>query len=245
MPTVPPIFHLPDVVLPGIADQIEIPDTSNGPTPDPDLDDVVLLPRLIRMNNEQPSLDQAPTHTNPEPRPHLSLAGLTLHSPSSIIGTPFDVSEPRFEYPFPETSPEPQFYQGSSFPAYSGHVSSFSPATMTSAPSSVPPSSNRPDNSKAYFPIHPKHQPRDPPVPPSLTKKRWSAGNMPSLQLKSARARSPTVSKAERGTTAGTTSEETQSRPGLIRKLTARSAREGGLKGDVAKTSGLPKRIKL
>ncbi|KAK0214062.1 hypothetical protein IW262DRAFT_1408355 [Armillaria fumosa] len=34
--------------------------------------------------------------------------GLTLHSPSQIIGTPFDVESPRFEYPFPESSSSPK-----------------------------------------------------------------------------------------------------------------------------------------
>ena len=47
MPTVPPTFHTDNhsvVVLPGVADQINSPGIPSGPTPDPDLDDVELVP---------------------------------------------------------------------------------------------------------------------------------------------------------------------------------------------------------
>lgn len=67
-------------------------------------------------------------------KPHLSLANLSLHSPSSIVGTPFDV-EPRFEYPFPPSSGGTD---GDSISRHgSMHLSpTFSPVTF--APSSLP-----------------------------------------------------------------------------------------------------------
>lgn len=162
-----------------------------------------------------------PALTSHGTKPHLSLTGLVLHSPSSIIGTPFDVTEPRFEYPFPVAQPEPDCYQGSSFPAFSGHISSFisSPGPPAYASTTL----SRHESVKAFSPTHPKLVSRDPPVPPSLAKKRRSMGiSAPPPQLKPARARSPGVrtQKDERGTTSRAGSEER--RPVLTRKATAR-----------------------
>ena len=50
MPTVPSTcrsvsaFERAGIYLPGVADQIDVTDDTSGPTPDPDLDDVVLVP---------------------------------------------------------------------------------------------------------------------------------------------------------------------------------------------------------
>ncbi|TCD62065.1 hypothetical protein EIP91_007505 [Steccherinum ochraceum] len=226
MPTLPSTFHTSSLDLPGLPNQINLPDVSShgGPTPDPDLDDVVVIPVVpgdpLGAVSSTACLDATPAHVNvpDHSKPRLSLTGLSLHSPSSIIGTPFDVSEPRFEYPFPETAPEPDFYQGPAFPAFSGHVSSFFP-TLPTAP--------RQDAVKTFSPTHPKLQPRDPPVPPSLAnKKRWSSGiPAPPPQIKSTgRGRSPSVKagQAGRGTTSRAASEE--GRPKFTRKTTARAA---------------------
>lgn len=117
--------------------------------------------------------------------------------------------------------PEPDFYQGSSFPAFSGHISTFisSPGPPAYASASL----SRHESVKTFSPTHPKLVSRDPPVPPSLAKKRRSIGvSAPPPQLKLARARSPSVraQKDERGTTSRAGSEER--RPVLTRKATAR-----------------------
>lgn len=95
-------------------------------------------------------------------KPHLSLANLSLHSPSSIVGTPFDV-EPRFEYPFPPSSGGTD---GDSISRHgSMHLSpTFSPVTF--APSSLPLSRGE------VRTVSLKLQARDPPVPPGLAKKK-------------------------------------------------------------------------
>ena len=110
-------------------------------------------------------------------KPRLSLTSLSLHSPSSIVGTPFDVS-PRFEYPFPPSdgNVEPEM---PAVPSFMPFTSPFAMAlSATFGPPSIPPPSLPPSISRgearSHSPTHPKLQPRDPPVPPTLAKKRWS-----------------------------------------------------------------------
>ncbi|KAH8100763.1 hypothetical protein BXZ70DRAFT_126442 [Cristinia sonorae] len=222
MPTVPSTFQDSSVgvVLPGVADQITALDIPNSPTPDPDLDDLVLLPvvtgdplgAITSVSN-----DRTPAHLTREPKPRLSLSDLTLHSPSSgILGTPFDISEPRFEYPFPESTPDPVVY-GPSFPAFSTHIPVFASSSQ------LPPVSTswgKLDSSKMFSPTHPKLQARDPPVPPGLVnKKRWSMNaNVPPPQAPT-RARSPTMrAKEERGTSRPGSEER---KAGLVGRSTA------------------------
>ncbi|KAH9902988.1 hypothetical protein C8Q73DRAFT_785597 [Cubamyces lactineus] len=157
-----------------------------GPTPDPDTDDVVLVP--VEQGNavSQELPENAPPRSSVKPG-RIDLGNLHLHSPSSIVGTPFDIS-PRFEYPFPPTTcspPFPSFFEFdplmSSFPypALSGSYSSappvVSPVSMPSYP--LPPiavglSGRTRAETRMFSPTHPRLQPRDPPVPPSLAKKR-------------------------------------------------------------------------
>ncbi len=102
-------------------------------------------------------------------KPRLSLSDLSLHSPSSILGTPFDVS-PRFEYPFPISSHSGE--QELMLPSSLSSVSS----PLTAFTSSLGYASRREVHS--YSPTHPKLLPRDPPVPPGLAKKRWSVNTI-------------------------------------------------------------------
>ncbi|KAI0671695.1 hypothetical protein C8Q78DRAFT_991269 [Trametes maxima] len=190
MPTVPHTYGVPVdsfVSAPGVslltqADILSVEERTSGPTPDPDTDDVVLLPADQGNAVSQPSLEQALPQTIVKPR--IDLGSLNLHSPSSIVGTPFDIS-PRFEYPFPAPACPP------SYPSIYG----FDPvvptypltAPMASRPSIAPPipltlppaalgggalPGRARGESRSFSPTHPKLQPRDPPVPPSLAKKR-------------------------------------------------------------------------
>ncbi|KAI0649193.1 hypothetical protein C8Q79DRAFT_1007745 [Trametes meyenii] len=188
MPTVPPTYGLSAdsfVSVPGVslltqADILNADERTSGPTPDPDTDDVVLLPVDQGNAVSQPSLERALPQTI---KPRLDLGSLNLHSPSSIVGTPFDIS-PRFEYPFPASTCPP------SYPSIYGFdpvVPTFPlTAPMTSRPSIAPPMpltlpvvpvgtalpGRARGESRSFSPTHPKLQPRDPPVPPSLAKKR-------------------------------------------------------------------------
>lgn len=101
--------------------------------------------------------------------PRMHLANLTLHSPSSIVGTPFDLS-PRFEYPFPAGAvSEPDFsLAAASYPAFPSALAAFSLLSSTSMPA-LPPTTARP------APTHPKLRSCQPPVPPGLAKKRRPA----------------------------------------------------------------------
>ncbi|KAI0327803.1 hypothetical protein GY45DRAFT_1081242 [Cubamyces sp. BRFM 1775] len=193
MPTVPPKCVPVDAYspLPAVSALSEAalfgPDERiAGPTPDPDTDDVVLVP--VEQGNavSQDLLAPAPPQTSEKPG-RIDLGSLNLHSPSSIVGTPFDIS-PRFEYPFPPATCSPPF---PSFFEFDPSMASFPyPALSTSIPSAppvVPPVSipsyplppiavGLPGRARAetrsFSPTHPRLQPRDPPVPPSLVKKR-------------------------------------------------------------------------
>ena len=85
------------------------------------------------------------------------LTNIKLHSPSVIIGTPLDPSS-RFEYPFP--SPQLGYEPNNPIPHIS-HVPH--PSNVLS----VGPTSTR--QRQSY--IHPKHEVREVPVPPTLDKK--------------------------------------------------------------------------
>lgn len=113
-------------------------------------------------------------------KPRIDLGSLNLHSPSSIVGTPFDIS-PRFEYPFPPAS-RPSPYPPSiydfdlgvpSFPGLAAHISALPliPKAVPMPPLAVHPGNAR-GETRSFSPTHLKLQARDPPVPPSLVKKR-------------------------------------------------------------------------
>ena len=153
------------------------------------------------------ALSSVPESATPKRKPRLNLTDITLHSPSSILGTPFDVSEPRFEYPFPASPPDPDFYPGPSFAPFAGHITSFGPTPPPPVIASTS-SSARHDPAKALSPTHLKLQPRDPPVPPSLAKKRWSVSIKAPPQFKLGRPRSPSTKQAEQRETTRTASEE-------------------------------------
>ncbi|KAI0635887.1 hypothetical protein C8Q77DRAFT_1155636 [Trametes polyzona] len=185
MPTVPPtcvsydsLAALPTVSALSEANILGIDERTSDPTPDPDTDDLVLVPvdqgNAVSQDN---GLPQASV------KPRIDLGSLNLHSPSSIVGTPFDIS-PRFEYPFPPSTCSPAFssiYEIDpvvpAFPALATHVAAAAslPPLSISAPlptfSAVLPGRAR-GESRSFSPTHLKLQPRDPPVPPSLVKKR-------------------------------------------------------------------------
>ncbi|KAI0775247.1 hypothetical protein BD413DRAFT_471570 [Trametes elegans] len=157
-------------------------DCTAGPTPDPDIDDVLLMP--VEQGNavSQHSLAREIPQASVKPRIHLD--NLSLHSPSSIVGTPIDIS-PRFEYPFPPVTcspPFPSIYDfdpgASSFSALPSTVAAMSPV-VSPIPISFPfppiasvlPGRAR-GETRSFSPTHPRLQPRDPPIPPSLVKKR-------------------------------------------------------------------------
>ncbi|TCD60291.1 hypothetical protein EIP91_010425 [Steccherinum ochraceum] len=147
-----------------------------------------------------PELDAEPVHTaNPLPatrteHPTLNFPG-PPSTPSSFDSTPFDVSESRFEYPFPIIAPDPNHYEGPASPAFSGLVSSFSepPSSPCYSPHGLPR-----DTAVASSHMYHRLRIRDPPVPPSLAnKRRWSSAGTPASpppQFKSiGRGRNPNV----------------------------------------------------
>lgn len=104
-------------------------------------------------------------------KPRLDLSDLSLHSPSSILGTPFDVS-PRFEYPFPPSSTSAESdAPWTSLNVITSPFMTYSSAFLPTLPPSLPIS--RPE-ARCHSPTHSKLQPRDVPIPPTLVKKRWS-----------------------------------------------------------------------
>ncbi|KAI0710197.1 hypothetical protein C8Q76DRAFT_695285 [Earliella scabrosa] len=155
-----------------------------GPTPDPDTDDVVLVPVDDRGN----AVSQPPEQAPPQPtvKPRIELSSLTLHSPSSIVGTPFDPS-PRFEYPFPASCAPPVLQVDPalpSFPILASPLLSF-PHMLSGLPPSLPltipslapsgpavPTTKVKAEFRSFSPTHPKLQAREPPIPPGLVKKR-------------------------------------------------------------------------
>ncbi|KAJ7066684.1 hypothetical protein C8F01DRAFT_1347745 [Mycena amicta] len=114
--------------------------------------------------------------------PMPNLADLALHSPSSLIGTPFsDVHSARFEYPFPELSSSPEMSSSPS-PSASLQASTSQPTLAMNAPPALqhfPASFPAPSELPNYSPTHPKMRAVvPPPEPPSLTKRRqrWKLG---------------------------------------------------------------------
>ncbi|KAI0703800.1 hypothetical protein BC835DRAFT_1410531 [Cytidiella melzeri] len=113
-------------------------------------------------------------------KPHLCLSNLSLHSPHSFVGTPFDVS-PRFEYPFPPTTgrdtgiitPSPARHPTTTTPFAPTSLYVHGTVTLGQSPLAL----NRPGRS--FSPTHPKLATRDAPVPPGLAaKKRPSVSSM-------------------------------------------------------------------
>ena len=110
--------------------------------------------------------------------PHLDLThNIPLHSPTPIVGTPFDVNA-NYEYPFP---PDHNSHPSSSVPSIQSpistsrppstcslHMLSNSPPPHTAKSTSPPPVSS----SYTYPRAHPKMRPHEPPVPPGLITKR-------------------------------------------------------------------------
>ncbi|KAI8980153.1 hypothetical protein BD414DRAFT_112489 [Trametes punicea] len=135
-----------------------------------------------RLAASQDSFEHAPP--TPSVKPRIDLSSLNLHSPSSIVGTPFDIS-PRFEYPFPPATcspPFPSLYDFDpaipSFPSLASSIAAI-PTGVPPMPASFPfppiatalPGRTR-GETRSFSPTHPRLQHRDPPVPPSLVKKR-------------------------------------------------------------------------
>jgi hypothetical protein len=95
---------------------------------------------------------------------------IPLHSPTPIVGTPFNVNA-NFEYPFPpdqdSSGPTPS---STSRPPSAGslHFLSSSPLPHRAKSISPPPVSA----SYTYSPAHPKMRSREPPIPPGLITKR-------------------------------------------------------------------------
>ncbi|KDQ59085.1 hypothetical protein JAAARDRAFT_33815 [Jaapia argillacea MUCL 33604] len=216
MPTVPSVpvslFSSRDIVVPN---PVPPPDGNlrvrtdsdrmSGPTPDPEMDDEILIPV---MNGSATSDNQkhAPSHrTSFPPRRLPSLTNLVLHSPSSILGTPLDPTA-RFEYPFPiptETlSADADFsFYHSMFPPPSisgtyptSPTGSFTSILYHAAPAvplltptlsvptfvggggvSMPPPPVLVAPRSKTLQLKMPTKTKEPPVPPSLVKKRLSA----------------------------------------------------------------------
>lgn len=85
----------------------------------------------------------------------FSLTNITLHSPSTIIGTPSDPSS-RFEYPFPSPQLESEPRSSLFYP---------------SKPSNPPPVGPEVSVRQRQSFVHPKLEVQAVPVPPTLTKR--------------------------------------------------------------------------
>lgn len=88
----------------------------------------------------------------------LPLANIKLHSPSAILGTPLDPSS-RFEYPFPSPKLE---YEVENPILHIPHARHSSSLLSVGSPSSA-------RQRQSY--VHPKHEVREVPVPPTLDKR--------------------------------------------------------------------------
>nr|VWO95159.1 Fork-head domain-containing protein [Ganoderma boninense] len=182
MPTIPstsvPLDPLTSVALPEL-DFFSGERLVDGPTPDPDDDDVIFVQPESGMIS-QDTLSQCPPQAIAKPH-NVDPASLILHSPSSIIGTPFDPS-PRFEYPFPSAEAPtdvvqelhpivPSFHLISPVPAFPSIMPPLPlPGPLPLSTVTVPPVKLRP-KTRNFSPTHPKLQARDPPVPPGLKQK--------------------------------------------------------------------------
>ncbi|EGN99218.1 hypothetical protein SERLA73DRAFT_182101 [Serpula lacrymans var. lacrymans S7.3] len=143
------------------------------------------------------SSSSAPVHFSPKPRrsksaSHRSISQLktvlsdpSFHSPSQIVGTPFDIGPSPFEYPFPRgespTTSEPNLPLSSSLPAapvsHVAHSHSLPPINPPWAPlvSKSFPLIAPPPIKANLSSSHPKLRQgavREPPIPPGLAKKR-------------------------------------------------------------------------
>ena len=88
----------------------------------------------------------------------FSLKHIKLHSPSAIVGTPLDPSS-RFEYPFPSPQLE-----------YEPYPSVFHTPHPPRPSSSLAGDSSSPSRRRQSH-IHPKHDVREVPIPPTLDKR--------------------------------------------------------------------------
>jgi len=94
----------------------------------------------------------------PEGPKGAALTNIKLHSPSTIIGTPLDPSS-RFEYPFPS----PQLGHESNDSGF--HI----PRALHSSNFLSVDSTSSARQRQSY--VHPKHEVREVPVPPTLDKR--------------------------------------------------------------------------
>jgi len=110
---------------------------------------------------------------------------IPLHSPTPIVGTPFDVKA-TYEYPFPQ---DLDCHPSSSVPSIPSPVSGSRPSSAGSqhilrgSPPHMAKSGSPPPASASYpFPlVHPKMRSREPPIPPGLiTKHRRIWGSVSS-----------------------------------------------------------------
>lgn len=88
------------------------------------------------------------------------LTHIKLHSPSAIVGTPLDPTS-RFEYPFPSPQLEYEPYPSVFHSPHASHTSH--PSGFLAVGSS--PSRQRQSH------VHPKHDVREVPIPPTLEKR--------------------------------------------------------------------------
>ncbi|KAH9838449.1 uncharacterized protein C8Q71DRAFT_530988 [Rhodofomes roseus] len=219
MPTVPPTYvpiAAYDEDVPPVPGAAAFPvsafldrdrdDAAAGPTPDPDLDDFAFVPMesgnaVTETGPDRPpalsfpfpprtSRSPSPSHTPPPARkPRLSLGALSLHSPSALVGTPFDLS-PRFEYPFPASASASAAdadahypYPYPCAPGWAGFPVSTSLPNLAVGPAFAYGHPHPPwgpglpmgmgvGAAQSSIHAHPKMRVREPPVPPGLVKKR-------------------------------------------------------------------------
>ncbi|KAH9481798.1 hypothetical protein JR316_0006325 [Psilocybe cubensis] len=219
--------HVPESDLDAAVDGKELQMAGDGkelPTVEPNVIDTV---PSDSVNSEKLKsdivLDPEPSVASPSPpasarsspgrlsiMPGLTdLSDLILHSPSQIVGTPYVTNSTRFEYPFPDTSSSPAsgsppmtsvfpspVPSGSSFPAISASPSSSQISSQTlSYPLSSP-------DAPTYNSAHPKLKASaNPPIPPSLAKKRtrWSLNLMGRRKSSSAGSQSSSTSATSDG----------------------------------------------
>lgn len=137
-----------------LEDNKTIPDTSS-----PSLNDLSALKNLQRREDSTSvpiiMAEFVTARTEGSNGVALPLANLKLHSPSAILGTPSDSSS-RFEYPFPSPQLE-----------YEPRNSQFYPPQ----PSSLFPAGSFASARQRQSYVHPKHEVREVPVPPTLDKR--------------------------------------------------------------------------
>ncbi|EIN04014.1 hypothetical protein PUNSTDRAFT_47797 [Punctularia strigosozonata HHB-11173 SS5] len=251
MPTVPPVPVAPSpqpIELLANATPDILPDDGddrNDPTPDPETDDVVMMP-AITGESTAISISGRRRTDFVDASDESKLSSIKFHSPSSILGTPFE-SESRFEYPFPSSDGASTSSDSTVVSPLSDRMEWATPASSTNLPSPpitlglpalpaltaspaphrVPmphplalhlstlslhsgsgsgagtwsaPTTVRPGPSRALSPAHTKLAiaAREPPMPPSLLKKRkrLSAG-LALPRLRGSTISTPQVAYAE------------------------------------------------